>query len=319
MIRTTAVAVLLLCACGGEGWKKTTALPGTNPGCISLLLDGDVIFVGHSQGLSKSTDDGATWSDSSNGLPHPGGASTGISPVEALLVDQDAILAGTDDGTYASMDNGATWVNANAGMPSDVSPYAFALVGTVALVGMNTGSHDSGRTGGVFRSPDQGVSWAQSSTGLSQTDGAISFAQLGGKVFTCFGMTIASSTDKGQTWTISASPGMSNCLWLEQDGTNLYAATASAGVFRSTDGTNWTAASKGLPTGEIVSTLLFNAGKLYAGTDKSGVFVSSDTGKSWSKLSDGFSSPLPRVVQFVVHGTSLIAITEADGVWKRAL
>jgi hypothetical protein len=313
------MAVLLLCACGGGGWKATEAPIGVNPRCISVMLDGDVIFVGHDQGLHKTTDDGVTWSDTSNGLPHPAGSTTGISPVEALIVDQDALLAGTDDGIFASTDHGATWVNANAGMPNDVSPYTFSLVGTVALVGTNTGSSDPGRTGGVFRSPDQGVSWAQSSTGLSQSDGAISFASLGSKVFGCFGMNVASSTDKGQTWTISASPGMSNCLWLEQDGTNLYAATATAGVFRSTDGTTWTAASKGLPSGDIVSTLLVHGQNIYAGTDKNGVFVSSDTGKSWSKLSDGFKSPLPRVVQFVVHGTTLIAITEADGVWKRPL
>lgn len=318
MMRSTAV-LLLLCACGGGEWKPTEAPIGVNPRCISVLLDGDVVFVGHGAGLHKTTDDGVTWSDSSNGLPHPAGMSTGISPVEALLVDQDAMLAGTDDGMYASMDHGATWVNANAGLPGDVSAYAFALVGKVALVGMNTGSQDTGRTGGIFRSPDQGVSWSQSSTGLSQSDGAISFAQLGSTVYSCFGSTVAASTDKGQTWTISASPGMSNCLWLDQDGTNLYLATATAGVYRSTDGTNWTPASKGLPSGDIVSTVYVHASKIYAGTGKSGVFVSSDTGKSWSKFADGFKSPLPRVVQFVAHGTTLIAITEADGVWKRPL
>src|SRR5207248_9051337 len=126
-------------------------------------------------------------------------------------------------------------------------------------------------------------------------------------------------TCRGQSWTRASSPCMSNCLWLAEDGTDLYAAAATGGVFRSTDGTNWTAASTGLPSGEIVRTVFVHAQKIYAGTDKSGVFVSSDTGKSWSKLSDGFTAPYPRVVQFAVHGTTLIAITEGAGVWKRPL
>ena len=274
-MRLLAVCSVVLAACGGGGgWVQAAVLPNGSVDCRSVLLVGDALFVGNDHGLAKSPDDGLTWAEATNGLPHP----SGFSPVEALLQDQDALLAGTDDGIYASMDNAATWVNASAGFPTDV-----------------------GRTGGLFRSPDQGVSWAMSSTGLSQSDGAISFAQLGSKVFTCFGMTVSSSTDQGQTWTVSASPGSSNCLWL------------------ATDGSSWSAASKGLPTGDIVSTLFFDTGKLYAGTDQNGVFVSSDSGKSWSKFSQGFGATLPRVVQFAIHGTTLIAITTANGVWRRPL
>jgi len=56
---------------------------------------------------------GATWADSSDGLPNV--------PVNALVFDPvfpNQIWAGTDVGMYLSQDNGVTWIPYNEGMPN---------------------------------------------------------------------------------------------------------------------------------------------------------------------------------------------------------
>ncbi len=303
---------------GGSGWTKAAELPpGSTTRSINVLVDGTDVLVATDQGLFRTSDDGATWKASSTGLPPPAGMSSGVSPVEALGTASGTLFAGTDDGTFKSADHGASWTSASSGLPDTVSPYAFWTVGSVVLVGMNSGSQ-SGVLGGLFRSSDVGATW-DAALGWPMGNGAISFAQLGNTVFTGFGASVGASTDSGQTWTASGAPGGSNALWLDTQNGFLFCATATAGVWKSADATNWTQAASGLPLPDITSTVFAHAGKLYAGTDHSGVFISSDDGASWKDFSDGFGATKPRVVQFAVHGTTLFGVTEAGGVWKHAL
>ncbi len=320
------LVAVLLAGCSGSGgnggakWTQTAVLPGgAGTGSISILVDGANVLVGTDHGLALSSDDGATWKDSSMGLPPAAGTGVTYSPVEALVSLSGVLLAGTDNGTSSSSDHAATWKNANTGLPDDVSPYAFFVTGTTVLVGTNTGSTRPGMQGGIFRTTDLGGTWTPSSSGWPQGNGCVSFATLVNTLFSCFGAYVGHSTDNGQSWMTSGSGGGSNCLWLETMNGTLYEATAAAGVWKSTDGVTWSNASSGLPSPEIISTVFANGGKLYAGTDKSGVFVSSDGGASWKAMNDGLPTPLPRTVQFAVHGTTLFAVTELGGVWKHPL
>ena len=314
-MRASALFVVLFAACGGggaAGWKQAAVVPaGAGSNAISLLVDQDTVLVATSAGIARTTDDGATWTDSSAGLPLASGRPV---QVEALIASGAVLLAGTDDGTFSSSDCGASWTRVGAGLPDTVSPYAFWNVdGTTTLVGMNAGT----ATGGVFRSGDHGATWAASSTGLSASAGASSFAQLGQTVFAAAGGRRARRADDGLSW--QSAMTTSNALWLQTHDSKLYVATASTGVFQSADGVTFTAKSQGLPAGDIVSSLLASGGALYAGTDKNGVFKSADGGGSWAPLSEGFPTPAPRVVAFAVHGKKLIAATELGGVWTRDL
>jgi hypothetical protein len=307
-----SIPVAAFFACGGGGtivggWTQTATQPGTNMHSVTLAIDGAAILVGGDQGVWKSIDEGATWTQASTGLPT-------VTTVEALFAAAGKLFAGTDDGTFVSVDHAATWTKSDTGLPTDVSPYAFWAPGNALLVGMNAGSATSG---GLFRSTDQGATWNPVS-GWPTSLGAVSFTQIGGTVFTAFGMSVGRSTDLGGSWVMAPSPGPSNVLWLEAASGMLFAATANAGVWSSTDGINWTAANGALPSGEIVSTLYIYSDKLYAGTATKGAFITSDRGGTWTAYSGGFSTPPPRVIQFAVHGMSLFAITESNGLWKRA-
>ncbi|MFT3712285.1 MAG: hypothetical protein QM817_31960 [Archangium sp.] len=317
-MRRLALAVSgLLFACGGPGggpatkWTKVAALPNdASPICI--LVDGDSIFVGHSQGIAKTTDDGATWAASDLKLSLDGGAPI---QTEFMAFSGTTLLAG-GEATFSSTDHGVTWRAANTGMPNTVSVYTFFTTGTTTLAGMNA---SSGPMGGVFRTTNKGMTWSASATGLGMNTGVNSFERVGQTIFASAGETIGRSTDEGVTWQTSPTkPGMSNTLWLETLEGILYIATANSGVYSSGDGVVFTAVSQGLPPNKGVSSLFVNDGKIYASVTGAGVFVTADKGASWTAFNEGFTG-LPRVIQFAVHGKKLFAVTEPAGVWVNQL
>ncbi|MFO0593768.1 MAG: hypothetical protein U0228_00620 [Myxococcaceae bacterium] len=313
-MRTISAVVLLALWCGcspapsGPGWVQAAALPGGALGGPNIILDGDTVLVGTAQGVARSTDDGVTWADSSAGLSTDGGATD----VEAFGVVGTTLLAGGADGTFRSSDHGLHWQRSEAGLTTAISPYAFWTVGSTVLVGMNAGPN------GVYRSTDGATTWSLASTGLAGS-GASSFAQLGSTVFAASGVDVARSTDEGQSWSLTASPGPSNSLWVATHHGALFVATANAGVYTSTDGVSFSRRNNGLPS-DIVSTVFSTGDALYAGTGSHGVFVSTNDGASWTAFSEGFpQANLPRAVEFALHGKTLLVVTEFGGVWRRAL
>jgi hypothetical protein len=311
----TLAVLSMSCGPGPTGasgtWKKAGDLPaGAQAKCI--LVDGDAILVGHSQGISKSTDDGATWMDLNNGLVTDAGVTM---QVEFLAYSQNVLLAGGEE-TFGTTDRGGLWRRSDMGLPNNVSVYTLFTSGTTTVAGMNA---SSGLMGGVFRTTNKGMSWLSSATGIPNTTGANSFEKVGSTLYASVSMAIARSTDEGVTWTMSpGAPGMSNGLWLENLEGTLYVATASAGVQSTGDGVVFTPINNGLPTGKIISTVFANGTNLYAGTDGAGNFVTTDRGVQWLSLNDGFTG-LPRTIQFAVRGTKLFAVTETAGVWTLEL
>jgi hypothetical protein len=64
------------------------------------------------------------------------------------------------------------------------------------------------------------------------------------------------------------------------------------GLYVSTDrGANWRQAEVGFPTGEPVWALATVGGRIFAGTQSQGVFVSDDGGESWAESNQGLVSP----------------------------
>lgn len=108
--------------------NSTTAVPGF-PGFISNVTFADdttiwVSSVSQAEGLQagvrtvrvvKSTDNGATWSDASAGLPDV--------PVTRVLVDprdttHNTVYAATHIGVYITTDGGASWAPYGSGLPN---------------------------------------------------------------------------------------------------------------------------------------------------------------------------------------------------------
>jgi len=302
------------------------------------------------QGVCRSTDNGTNWT--ATVFPN--------STVGALAVTSSSeaagsrsLLAGTGLGVFRSTDDGASWIS-STGIPA-ISTTCFAVLGTEVIAGTEGN--------GIYRSTDQGTSWTELRSaqvsdvyrrivrGLAVIpngagDTNVIAAIYEGIVGVGFSM-ILLSTDNGQTWSVTDSPGalslgadgtnvfagfngiflstdcgthwnrvdsvMNNVKCFASIGTNLFAGTLS-GVFRSSDkGTSWTAA--GL-TNETVGALAIWGKNLFAGCENS-VFCSTDNGASWTYANTGSANP--RVESFAVSGPDIFVGTSGNGVWKRPL
>ena len=95
--------------------------------------------------------------------------------------------------------------------------------------------------------------------------------------------------------------------------TSLFAGTASAGVFRSTDsGANWDSVNSGL-TNLGIQSLAVSGTNLYVGT-RGGVFRSTDNGTNWTAANTGLGNT--DATALAVSGTNLFAGTAGGGVFR---
>lgn len=142
----------------------------------SSLLPGSIPTM--QNGVFKSTNGGATWVHSSNGLPRFGGAGTSHHDVLALAMDPTdpltlyagvtSFAAGAALGSvYKSTDGGANWFEASTGIAGqDVRALMFDPAdpsGDTVLAG--TGGNGA-NPGGVYRTTDGGATWNSLSIGL---------------------------------------------------------------------------------------------------------------------------------------------------------
>jgi ligand-binding sensor domain-containing protein len=131
----------------------------TNPSVQRLATNGTVVFAGTYLGAFASSDNGASWSSISSGLP------SGVKATSLLSVSNgNKLFLGTENnGVHLSSDNGASWTNVTNNMA--ITPVkALAAGSNVVYAGVNGN--------GVYWSSDNGSNWVQSFNGLSSVMGS---------------------------------------------------------------------------------------------------------------------------------------------------
>ncbi len=98
----------------GLSWQQVVNFHSDGP-IRTLSCDGEVVMIGGEDGLFVSSDRGATWQRSNDGLPH---AFTNSLPwIESVAATPDLLLAAVyKDGIFASADGGASWRDVSAGL-----------------------------------------------------------------------------------------------------------------------------------------------------------------------------------------------------------
>jgi hypothetical protein len=256
-------------------------------------------------GIFKSTDGAATWNAASFGLPSPALAI-------ALAIDPQnpsVLYAGTGSGIFRSWNGGAYWSAASSGLPisnpgNPSSPYV--PVTALAIDPQNTSRIYAARRG-VFTA-------TQDSTISISTDGGASWTPRGGLRASVFSLAmdpddpstvyagtdwgVLKSTDGAASWT-AANYGLQSdrnglsIPFLATDPQNpgtLYAATpsptASAGMFKSTDGgESWNPVNNSGLVATSVNSLVVDptsSGTLYTRVGGE-VFKTGDSGAHWKK------------------------------------
>jgi photosystem II stability/assembly factor-like uncharacterized protein len=266
----TVGAGLLQSQDGAASWTPVSGLNQNSILEVQVVANpGEAFYVGTAAGISRSTDEGTTWTSVSNGIP-----TNPPTPVASLLIPSGgaAFLAGTYHGLYRSTDSAGSWSPVTAGLPAQV---IYSLAG-------DPGSSDvvyAGTEEGVFKSTDGGANWSAANTGIT---GSLVYdvAVVGGAVFAAGEDGVFRSTDGGASWSELA--GLPNAaahaIAFDAAGSTLYAGTY-AGVWESGDfGTTWTRVGAGPANPQIVSLGVLPEGRLLAGTFSGSAYLLSAPG-----------------------------------------
>ena len=260
----------------GANWSwANTGL--TDSTARSLTTIGSLIFVGTYSGVFRSTNDGAKWTLTS--LKNQ--------VITTSVANGTDLFAGTfNNGVFFSSDSGASWVPVNTGLP----PYAQATMLSLTVLGTNIFAGTSGK--GVYLSTNNGTDWTPVNTGIKNTNVDV-VAGNGSLLYagTVFGSGVFRSSDQGATWT-APDTGMTQPISQVSAfafmGTQTFAGTSNGAFASSNNGANWTDINAGLPpmyhrvvnSMAVINTNLFAV--IEAGTTSNAVYLTTDTGASWS-------------------------------------
>lgn len=238
----------------------------------ALFASGDRVFAGTSLGISYSDNSGDLWTTASTGLPKP--------PIISLTSLYSQVFAGSAGSfIFRSNDAGEHWEISKSGL-SRANVSALVTVGATLFAG--TDAVVSHGTGGIHRSTDYGNTWTQINEGIPLMP-ITSLTNIGTKIYSGGDHGVVTSTDDGKNWS-QMNTGLTDTIVKALSGFrgDLFAGTLS-GVYKASG--NWTLKNTGLSNVHIHA-LTSTVSSLYAGTD-SGVYrhINDSDGFSWSRVS----------------------------------
>lgn len=288
---------------------------------LSISIKGNLAIAGSSTGVYVSSDAGVNWT-------RPATLNTGV--IWGAAVIGNTMIAGSTDGVYRSNNNGFSFT-------SVLSPrFVNQIVAADSVVYVCS-------NGGIEYSTNQGLAWNSFPLAMNTKCLAIN-----GNALYAIGMdssTVMKSTDNGNNWTpclygassiissnniliantggsllISTNNGTS---WAEKKyhfmeayavmktPTAIYTSSTVYGAYRSTDnGANWALVNQVYPFGHLRS-FIMKGSKLFAGTNGSGVYVSTNDGLKW-----GDSTLLNQTVYALYTlGSNIYAGTAGSGIF----
>lgn len=258
-----------------DGTKWNTAYRGPNiVSFFSIAASGNTLIAGSwYHGVARSTDGGATWTETNNGL--------NSRAVGGVYKANGVLYAGTTWGVMISRDEGQTWTQSTAPIAECYSIFPF------------DGKIYGGFNGGVAYTSDQGQTWTVIPTSSGLPTGIVfRLLNVGNVLYATINSATAGgvyrSTDGGQSWTVSVNGLTSrNVFDLAATSTALFAATTGGGVFRSTDGgLNWAAVNNGLPSITVVGVAAVKD-TVIAGVIGNTIYRTTDNGQTWVKPEGG--------------------------------
>ena len=315
MVAGTSGDGLLVSSDGGKNWRRGRLDRGFISDIRADPAHADGFFAASLDGVLSSTDGGETWSLAR------------VGSVESLVPVGGLLLAGASSGVLRRTGSDRRWQASNAGLAAQVA-YSVAVgsgpldglyVGTaggllrasraggawssvpgvstedavyaVASAGISNSSLLVGTSGAVGRSYEGGAAWS-----WTPTHSTFSLAVIPSRPDTVYAATrdsVIKSEDGGEKWSsIAEGLGKTFAYQLAVDAKGspvLYAATASAGVFRRSDRDRvWKLTSEQMAhaTARCIAIDPTALDTLYVGTG-SGVFVTANGGRDWQPRFEG--------------------------------
>jgi len=227
--------------------------------------------------------------------------------------NHDIIYACNAAGAERSDDGGLTW--SRAGFPDDVYPKTncmLKLSDSVLIAGSNF--VDYGQSSKMFKSTDNGLNWeVMEITGENLGTGISSMVQIDNdRIYAGFSLShdygekcgVYYSDDEGKSWTDAMNYSVPVADLLLSNDNEIYAATWE-GIFKSENGTSWTAINDGIVNVGINDILITDTNKKYYATDR-GLYLYNANDLQLVDL-EYFDGANPRVLYQASDGTILMA------------
>jgi len=311
----------------------------TNFDILSLAVSGTNLIVGTSgQGVFFSSNNGNTWNAVNTGL---------ISTDIYTIVANDSNVFAADlygGGVFLSSNQGNSWQSRNNGLPFNSQYRVLLYTGTNLYAGTNHG---------LILSANNGSTWSISNANIAPNcltnSGTDLYAGSLQRVYKY----------SGGNWYTSLSLFSGDLFSLGINGNSILAGTWGDGIYISNDtGYTWHAANNGINTAGIVYSFAFAGPNILAGTDNpygfyissdngnswiadsvfpgtaysmvksgtnifaaasGGVFLSTDSGLTWTDVNNGLPIDHYEVRALAISGTDIYVGTLGGGVWRRPL
>ena len=210
-------------------------------------VQSETIYLATTVGAFRTADGGRIWNEQMAGMKE-------VHIVVALAMDPKnprLLYAGTTGGAYRSRDGAASWEKVNRGLiPEELLDASLALgVNTLVVDPIDSNIVYAGTTNGLFKTANQADSWTR--IGQSLPDQFVS--------------------------SLVVDPAQHAVLYIG----------GRAGVLKSSDGgQTWKAMNHGLETLNIRTLVMSQRDpqRLYAGTNGSGLYRSTDGAATWTKI-----------------------------------
>ena len=280
--------VLVYSVDNGVTWL-TRSGPGTVDAMVVSPSNSNEIYWSAGKALYKSTNGGSNWSSLAPAMKSDYFEALAIGTSDASVVYAGGILKGLQKTVNA----GTSWAGINTG-------YANGAVSELIndTVQENTLYARSGDKG--WKSVNGGASWVAMAGGLpDEISSLVGTKSIPMVLYAAANKSVYKSIDGGSSWTEgAATPDFSlggggiihssiTSIGVLPDGSQLYALTSWAGLFKSVDGgASWTP----LPGSPSGMQIVVSTSAVYITTDSSGVYKSTNGGTSWTNANTGLTS-----------------------------
>jgi ligand-binding sensor domain-containing protein len=283
---------------GGNSWSLSSiGIPGNSGAVTSITKLGNSLFATHMLGVFKSNDNGFSWSLTNSGLSQGTGGTYSVGTVCAV---NTTLFVTTNDGLYLSINNGTSWTQSTSNLPLNCSNLYYS--GTSLYVNAGTG---------IYKSTTNGNTWNQIGTLYASR-----FLYANNKLYTTY---IGTSQDESNgvykainnesVWSNIGLGRAGSASDILKDGNNLYCATNNGFYFSNDQGNTWRLRNNGLNINTAVNCISKHGSNLFIGTNKYGVFKSSDLGLNWVQVVNGlYEAPIftfHRIMSIESIGTDL--------------
>jgi hypothetical protein len=169
---------------------------------------------------------------------------------------------------------------------------------------------------GIYTSPDNGATWSAINADLpSKLTYAI--GSIGNTLVAGLGVGLYTSTDDGLSWSLVQGTNATAWLSFAESGNTLFCGSGGNGVYVTTDGVTFEPSNAGMPTplGFNIWTVCATGSSVYAGTDRHGIYKSTNNGATWSAANTGIDI-MSNVYSIIADNGTVYATLYGNGIYQ---